>query len=92
MKKITTKEKRITGEGNCHRDIKLTLLKKYPQSTSAQCSYAILSETETDISFMNAGKNFAVARLLFDFFLNHGVTPQNLEDIENDYRYEKNGM
>ncbi len=89
MKKLTTKEKRITGEEGKQKDIKLTLLKKYPQSTSTQSSYAILSETDTDISFMNAGKNFAVARLLFDFFLNHGVTPQNLEDIEEDYRYEK---
>ena len=89
MKKITTKEKRIMGEGNSYADIKLTLLEKYPQSTSAHTSYAILSETDTDISFMNAGRNFAVARLLFDFFLNHGVTPQNLEDMENDYKYEK---
>ena len=85
MKKIKISKTHISDEGGNGSDIKLTLLKKLPRNTSSDSDYAILSETDNDISFIDAGKNSAIAHLLFDFLLSEGVTPRNLEDIEEDY-------
>lgn len=85
MKKIKVLSKEFISNG---KKIKLKIsLAKNTGSFSSE--YAVIAETENNISVFPAGKDISLANLIFKFFYNRDVFPETVDDIVHDMMFEK---
>lgn len=83
MLKIATSEKIISND-DYNTNFKLSLFKGDFSGNFPQDEYIIVSETNSSMAIMPAGKNFVIANLMFNFFFDKEVLPENLEAIAED--------
>jgi len=83
MQKISTSEK-VISNGSENISFRLSLFKGDVSKSFPDNEYTIVSETDASTAIMPAGKNFVIAKLMFNLFFEKEVLPENLEAIAED--------